>query len=129
MFNFYYQDTAGLYVYDLGYALLDACTSWYNGKLVSNYQAPSVFAPRIVSCPTTALGAFFHPFFQLYTGKTWQTESACFVLKTNIFAGRFPQQVCFVENFKIRDKQLNYKIVFLNYSSVVMIFREYFLVL
>lgn len=87
-----FKDVAGLYVYDAGYMLLDECTKWYNSKVTENFK-PASLVTRFITCPSTAIGAFFHPLFRRYGGKTWQSTD-CYFLRTSIFAGILPQQFC-----------------------------------
>lgn len=57
-----------------------------------------------MQCPLIASAALVHPFFERYTGKTWQTNSICFVLNTNIFYGKKYQQVS--NYFSLLNSQL-----------------------
>jgi hypothetical protein len=47
----------------------------------------------LVKCPTNAIAALTHPYYILYTGKIWQSNSICFQLNTQVFYDKKKQQV------------------------------------
>jgi len=53
----------------------------------------------MVKCPTNAIAASVHPYYQLYTGNIWQSNSICYQLNTQVFFNKKNQQVNNMYNF------------------------------